>query len=144
MARSPAAAFTSGAPVEDRSGNRQPGLQPAAYIQQVDFTTASLDLNAREALFIVVRDTPQALPASTISSATRTLATLNGPWTVTFPAHLGAPASAQLSKLTSWTESPDPGIKFFSGTATYSTTLTASAAMLRRKPSAGTRLVLHL
>ena len=44
---------------------------------------------------------------------------LTGPWQVTFPPNLGAPATATLESLTSWTVSPDEGVKYFSGTATY-------------------------
>lgn len=42
-----------------------------------------------------------------------------GPWTVQFPPNLGAPVQATFDRLISWTEHPDDGIKYFSGTATY-------------------------
>lgn len=44
---------------------------------------------------------------------------LTGPWEVSFPPGLGAPARATFARLMSWTESEDPGIRYFSGTATY-------------------------
>ncbi|CAN5635867.1 hypothetical protein BH11ARM2_BH11ARM2_36830 [soil metagenome] len=44
---------------------------------------------------------------------------ISGPWQVAFPPHLGAPARATLDKLISWPTYPDPGIKYFSGSATY-------------------------
>jgi hypothetical protein len=44
---------------------------------------------------------------------------LTGPWKVSFPAGWGAPASATFAKLISWTEHQNPGIRNFSGTATY-------------------------
>ena len=47
--------------------------------------------------------------------------TLSIPWRITFPPNLGAPASAEFDHLLSWTDSKDPGIKYFSGTATYTT-----------------------
>lgn len=40
-------------------------------------------------------------------------------WTLQFPLHWGAPASVPWSNFVSWTESSDPGIRYFSGTATY-------------------------
>ncbi len=46
---------------------------------------------------------------------------LAGPWRVTFPPNLGAPAGATFERLISWPEHKDPGIRFFSGTATYQT-----------------------
>jgi len=47
--------------------------------------------------------------------------TLAGPWTLRFEPNRGAPAEASLEKLISWSEHPDPGIRYFSGTATTST-----------------------
>lgn len=44
---------------------------------------------------------------------------ITGPWEVTFPAGLGAPAAAGFDRLVSWSEHPEAGIKYFSGTATY-------------------------
>ena len=57
---------------------------------------------------------------------------LTAPWTLTFPPHLGAPPTAKIDKLISWTEHPDSGVKYFSGSATYSTTFTASPELLSR------------
>ncbi len=45
---------------------------------------------------------------------------LDTDWHLTFPPDLGAPASVELPKLISWSEHPDSGIKYFSGTANYS------------------------
>jgi hypothetical protein len=42
-----------------------------------------------------------------------------GPWTVSFPANLGAPAQVMLDKLISLHHHPDAGVKYFSGTALY-------------------------
>lgn len=42
-----------------------------------------------------------------------------GPWELTFPPNWGAPEKITLAKLISWTEHPDAGVKYFSGTATY-------------------------
>jgi len=46
---------------------------------------------------------------------------ITGPWSLSFPPDKGAPATAEFPKLISWTQSEDPGIKYFSGTATYRT-----------------------
>jgi hypothetical protein len=47
---------------------------------------------------------------------------VTGPWQVSFPPNLGAPASAKLDKLISLSEHAESGIHFFSGTVTYRTT----------------------
>ena len=44
---------------------------------------------------------------------------MTGPWQLDFPPKLGAPATATMDQLGSWSESADDGIKYFSGTATY-------------------------
>ncbi len=46
--------------------------------------------------------------------------TLSGPWHVNFPPGAGAPAEAVFDHLISWPDSPEDGIRYFSGTATYS------------------------
>ena len=55
------------------------------------------------------------------------LATVDGPWNVSFQPGRGAPASVTLDKLISWSDSQDKGVKYFSGTGTYTKTIQASA-----------------
>jgi len=50
------------------------------------------------------------------------MATVSGPWQVEFPPGWGAPERVVFPTLISWTEHPEPGIKYFSGVATYRTT----------------------
>jgi hypothetical protein len=54
------------------------------------------------------------------------LATLDGSWNVSFQPDRGAPATASLDKLISWSDSSDSSIKYFSGTGTYIRTIDAS------------------
>ncbi len=49
-----------------------------------------------------------------------------GPWTVTFPPNRGAPPAAKFEHLIDWSRHPDPGIRHFSGTATYTAELDVS------------------
>jgi hypothetical protein len=44
---------------------------------------------------------------------------VEGPWSLAFAPGWGAPAKIVLDKLASWTENADPGIRYYSGTATY-------------------------
>lgn len=55
---------------------------------------------------------------------------LAGAWDVSFPPKLGAPASITLDKLVSLSENSDPGVKYFSGTATYRHTFEVPADAL--------------
>jgi hypothetical protein len=47
------------------------------------------------------------------------LAKLDGPWSVAFQADRSAPATTTLNQLAPLNENADPGIKYFSGIATY-------------------------
>jgi hypothetical protein len=82
-------------------------------------TTVPLRLEARESVFIVLRkqtlSPSRDLPLETVTP----LATLSGPWDMTFPPNLGAPPRLRLEKLASWTAQADDGVRYFSGTATY-------------------------
>jgi len=53
-----------------------------------------------------------------IREAAKTLI-LQGPWTLRFPPGWGAPERVRLGRLISWAEHPDPGVRYFSGTAAY-------------------------
>jgi len=65
---------------------------------------------------------------------------ITGPWEVRFPPNRGAPESCTFEKLISWTEMPDDGIKYFSGTATYLKSFEVSEAWLK----GGSRIELSL
>jgi hypothetical protein len=120
----------TGALLPDLSRNRRPGIQPAAYIDEKGFTVVPLHLAERESVFVVIRDSACAVPASQ-PLVTSTLTTLRGSWKLEFPPHEGAPPSVELSALTSWTTSSNQGVKYFSGTATYVKDLNAPASWFR-------------
>jgi hypothetical protein len=54
---------------------------------------------------------------------------IGGAWTVTFPPKWGAPAQIILDRLMSLSESTNEGVKYFSGTATYTKTFVWSPAV---------------
>jgi hypothetical protein len=63
-----------------------------------------------------------------------------GGWDLQFPPNWGAPEKASFDKLISWSDFPDAGVKYFSGTAKYVKTLDVPANLL----GAGKRLYLDL
>lgn len=63
-----------------------------------------------------------------------------GGWRVAFPSRQGAPLEAAFDRLISWPDHADAGIKYFSGTATYSKTLSLAPNRL----SHGRKLYLDL
>lgn len=101
-------------------------------------TSLSLPLAEREAVFVVVSANASSLKPHTVTHE-KAVANLSGPWSARFSGP-GAPSAVTFSTLRSWTTSNDPALKYFSGTATYSTTLTVQPSWLR--PQA--RLLLDL
>lgn len=63
---------------------------------------------------------------------------MNGPWQVSFPPNLGAPGAITLASLQSLSKHDHPGVKYFSGTATYRKDFTIPT------PEGGKRLFLDL
>jgi hypothetical protein len=57
-------------------------------------------------------------------------AEVTGAWTLHFPPNWGAPPMLTLDKLISWTEHPDPGVRYFSGSVQYEKEINISAEML--------------
>jgi hypothetical protein len=115
-------------------------IEPAAYTIEGGRTTVPLRLDPYGSLFVVFRRAA-ASKVRELPRDTRTaLATVSGPWTVRFTPNWGAPPEVRLVGLTSWTASADPGVKYFSGTATYVKDIQAPAAWLRP----GARVVLDL
>jgi hypothetical protein len=57
---------------------------------------------------------------------------IGGPWELEFPKGLGAPERVTLERLVSWTDHPTPGVKYFSGTATYRRKFEVPARMLAK------------
>ena len=102
--------------------------EAASYSSQNGLTTVPLQLAERESVFVVFRHTAAAPLHTEPATEERELAKFAGPWEVTFPPNLGAPPSLRMEKLTSWTDSSDPGVKYFSGTATYTKTVQAPAS----------------
>jgi hypothetical protein len=62
-------------------------------------------------------------------------------WEVSFDPTMGAPAKVRFETLEDWTRRPEPGLKYYSGMATYRSSFNVDAAAIS---SAGSRLLLEL
>jgi hypothetical protein len=103
-------------------------------------TTVPLTLAPYDAVFVVFRKPATASAATVAEAKSRKVATVAGPWSLSFPAGWGAPAKVEVPALGSWTDNASPDIKYFSGIGTYSRTLKVDAAWLK----SGQRLTLDL
>ena len=90
-------------------------------------------MTEHDALFVVFRRAMDTESRTVAAVRRTTLATLGGPWRVRFAPGLGAPPSIVMPRLASWTASADSGVKYFSGTATYSRTVQAPASWSGRR-----------
>jgi hypothetical protein len=115
-------------------------IEPAAYLVANGRTTVPLRLEPDDAVFVVFRR-PAAARALALPEPVETdLMTIAGPWNVVFQAGRGAPDGISLDALGSWSESANPGVKYFSGIGTYTKTIQAPEDWLKT----GTRLWLDL
>jgi len=106
-------------------------IQPVSYSVQNGETGIPLELEPADALFIVFRKKTNKTSVTLPGKKEDQLMLIQGPWEVSFPPELGAPEKITLNNLTSWTESTDPGVKYFSGTASYSKTIKSEDAWFK-------------
>jgi hypothetical protein len=106
-------------------------IEPVSFKIADGRTTVPLKLEPWGSVFVVFR-TPTTETAKTLVGKTeKDIATLKGPWTVSFQPDRGAPASVKLENLASWSENKDPGVKYFSGAGTYTRKIDAKAAWFK-------------
>ena len=106
--------------------------EPASYHIADGRTTVPLHLEPWGTVFVVFRK-PTKETSRTLPKVVGTdLVTLEGPWNLAFQPGRGAPASITLDELISWTESTNAGVKYFSGTGTYTKTVQASAEWFKK------------
>lgn len=82
-------------------------------------SAVTLKLPPYGSVFVLFRAASDA-PMETIAAA-KTVTTLNGPWRIAFQPDRGAPAEVTQTALQSWSASKIPGVRYFSGTGSYTT-----------------------
>ena len=115
-------------------------VRPASFRIHDGVTTVPLSLTARDAVFVVFREPTIVLSREILQPIRTRIAELKGEWTVDFQPGRGAPVSAKFEGLSDWSNNPDSGIKYFSGTATYTKTFDVPQSAL----DDGTRVELDL
>ncbi len=115
-------------------------IEPASYTIGGGRTTVPLRLKPEDAVFVVFREDVDS-PSRTLPIPVETqLTTITGAWNVSFQPNRGAPDQITLNQLTSWSDNSDEGVKYFSGTGTYTKSIQASADWFQ----SGSRLCLDL
>jgi len=101
-------------------------ILPASYYASAGSTNVKFQLGDQQSIYVVFSNKTSIKSRTVPAKESTLLTTLAGPWEIYFPAGLGAPERTELATLVSWTASKEEGIKYFSGTATYKKTITAS------------------
>jgi hypothetical protein len=114
--------------------------EPVSFKTADGRTTAPLRLEPWGTVFVVFRKSTAEASDPVPEMTESHLTTISGPWNVAFQPGRGAPASITLNELTDWSRSEDPGVKYFSGLATYTKTVQASPAWFKK----GSRLWIDL
>ena len=101
--------------------------EPASFAIADGRTTVPLHLEPWGAVFAVFRKTTLEISHAVPEMIETKLATLNGPWELSFQPGRGAPASITMNQLSDWSHNDDPGVKYFSGVGTYKKAVQAPA-----------------
>ncbi len=102
-------------------------IKQASYTIANGRTTVPLNLKPSDAIFVVFRNEAKSSSLKLVQPVETQLASIDGPWNVSFQPNRGAPAKIVLNQLTSWSENTDSGVKYFSGTGSYTKTIQAPA-----------------
>jgi alpha-L-rhamnosidase/F5/8 type C domain len=99
--------------------------EPASFTVADGRTTVPLKLEPWGTVFVAFRKATNETSRIVSAPIETSLATIDGPWAIDFQPDRGAPDSVSLEKLAAWNENADPGVKYFSGTGTYTKTIDA-------------------
>ncbi|OJY97006.1 MAG: glycoside hydrolase [Sphingobacteriales bacterium 40-81] len=106
--------------------------EPVSYTVEEGRTKISLQLTPNDAVFVVFGKNSNSSAVNIPAVKETPVAMLDEAWKIDFQKDRGAPASDSIDKLASWTENNDNGIKYFSGTATYTKTINAAASWFKQ------------
>ena len=100
-------------------------IEPASYESAGGKTTVPLSLEPYGTVFVVFRHS--STTASQVIPATHQteLGAVTGPWQVKFEEKRGEAETLSIDQLSSWSDSKDTGLRYFSGHATYSSQIQA-------------------
>ncbi len=105
-----------------------------AFQQAHGVTTVELRFEPTESFFIVFRKPAVAVAATGANFAElETVAEVAGSWSVHFDPQWGGPGAVDFQTLDDWTQRPELGVKYYSGTAVYKKTIRLPAVKAGKK-----------
>ena len=101
-------------------------VEEVSYSIKGDVTEVTLNMVSQDAVFVVFKDKAEQNEVILPEKTETILCQVETPWEVTF-----GDKTVEFPQLTSYTESKDPDIKYFSGTATYNNKVTVPEDALK-------------
>jgi hypothetical protein len=102
-------------------------VEDASYSIAHGRTIVPLKMEPNDAVFVVFRKKAASSSLVLTQPVETQLAAIEGDWNVSFQPDRGAPEHIVLHDLTSWSENTGTGVKYFSGTGSYTKIIQASA-----------------
>jgi hypothetical protein len=107
-------------------------IEQASYEFANGRTKVPLHLEPNDAVFVVFGATTSKTSRVIPQTRETQLFTIEGNWKLKFQKDRGAPDEISIDKLTSWADNADNGVKYFSGTGTYSKMFNAPASWFKK------------
>jgi hypothetical protein len=102
----------------------------AATFQVVSGANGQAQLLAWAPGSFTIKDAAGTVTAKQVAETPAPI-TVDGSWDVHFDPRWGGPAAVTFDSLTDWTKRPEPGIKYYSGTAEYDKTIDVAADWIK-------------
>ena len=94
-------------------------IEKTSYEIEGERTKVPLNLEPNDAVFVVFRKEAKEKSMVLPQPNEKKIETISGSWEVSFQPNRGAPSKITLDTLCSWSVNPDAGVRYFSGTGTY-------------------------
>lgn len=107
-------------------------IEKVSYRIEGEVTKIPIQLEPNDAVFVVFKNKARKNFLTIEKPEEKVLTEIPAPWKVKFQAQRGAPAEAEFETLYPWNESSNSGIKYFSGTGTYSKIINIPAEWLNQ------------
>ena len=101
--------------------------EPVSFAISDGHISVPLTLEPWGTVFVIFRRAAEGKSLTLPVMEDMPVAELHGPWNIRFQPGRGAPASIQMPQLASWSAIPAVGVKYFSGSATYTKSFAATA-----------------
>lgn len=105
------------------------------FAETGQLTRVPIQFAPHQSFFVVFDGRPNPRSGASNFTPTQPLLELTGSWEVNFDPRWGGPDLVTFEKLEDWSKRAEPGIKFYSGKATYRTTFELSDSVLGQTDS---------